>query len=78
MGYDPPDHNGLRSYLWDRSVCHSIRPDGSDGVLLPYHDLLSRCDADETFDPAEFMAFVPSEYWQEFSYARGMFRRRRR
>jgi hypothetical protein len=67
--YDPPDHKGLRSYLWERSVCHGIRPDGSDGVLLPYHLLLSRCDADETFDPTEFMAFVPGEYRQEFSYA---------
>ena len=67
--YDPPNHKGLRSYLWERSVCHSIRPDGSDGVLLPYHDLLRRCDADETFDPTAFMAFVPTEYRQEFSYA---------
>ena len=37
---------GLRSYLWERSVCHSIRRDGDDGVLLPYHELLSRCKDD--------------------------------
>src|SRR6202042_977713 len=26
--------------LWDRLVEHSIRPDGNDGFLLPYHDSL--------------------------------------
>jgi hypothetical protein len=26
--------------LWDRVVRHSIRPDGYDGLLLPYHDYL--------------------------------------
>ena len=67
--YDPQDHGGLRSYLWERSVCHSIRPDGDNGVLLPYHELLSRCDADTSIDPSDCIAFVPPEYRQEFSYA---------
>lgn len=26
--------------LWDRPISHSIRPDGKDGFLLPYHDYL--------------------------------------
>lgn len=26
--------------LWDRVVSHSIRPNGTDGFLLPYHDYL--------------------------------------
>jgi hypothetical protein len=67
--YDPPDHAGLHSYLWERSVCHSIRPGGDDGVLLPYHELLDRCEADATLDPADCIAFVPPEFRQEFSYA---------
>ena len=67
--YDPQDHGGLRSYLWERSVCHSIRPDGYNGVLLPYHELLSRCDDDASIDPSDCIAFVPQEYRQEFSYA---------
>jgi hypothetical protein len=37
------------SYLmWDRLVRHSIRPDGDDGFLLPYHDYL-----EPTGDPKE-------------------------
>ncbi|MBX5454449.1 MAG: ATP-dependent RecD-like DNA helicase [Acidobacteriia bacterium] len=67
--YDPPENVPIRSYLWERSVCHSIRPGGSDGVLLPYHDLLSRCEKDTDFDPRNCIAFVPAEYRGEFSYA---------
>jgi hypothetical protein len=67
--YDPPKNTGIRSYLWERSVCHSIRADGADGVLLPYHDLLGRSDKDADFDPSDCIAFVPEEYRGEFSYA---------
>jgi len=67
--YDPPRHSGLRSYLWERSVCHSIRPNGADGVLLPYHDLVQRCDRDTDVDPRDCLAMVPEEYRSEFSYA---------
>ncbi|MDQ7251284.1 AAA family ATPase [Dongia sedimenti] len=59
----------IRSYLWERSVCHSIRPNGDDGVLLPYHDLLGRCERDPSLDPRDCIAFVPKEYRDEFSYA---------
>ncbi len=67
--YDSQNHDGLRSYLWERSVCHSIRPDGDNGVLLPYHELLSHCENDASVDPKEYLAVVPQEYRQEFSYA---------
>jgi ATP-dependent exoDNAse (exonuclease V) alpha subunit len=67
--YDPPKHDLIRSYLWERSVCHSIRDDSSDGVLLPYHDLLSHCGKDVDIDPRGCIAFVPPEYRAEFSYA---------
>lgn len=67
--YEPARHAGLRSYLWERSVCHSIRPGGDNGILLPYHDLLGRCDGDPALDPTDCIAFVPSEYRDEFSYA---------
>jgi hypothetical protein len=37
--YDVPA--GKSSYImWDRLIRHSIRPEGSDGFLLPYHDYL--------------------------------------
>ena len=34
--------------FWDRLIRHSIRPDGIEGFLLPYHDYL-----ESTGDPAE-------------------------
>ncbi len=34
--------------LWDRIIRHSIRPDGADGFLMPYHDYL-----EPTGDPDE-------------------------
>ena len=34
--------------MWDLLIRHSIRPDGDDGFLLPYHDYL-----ESTGDPAE-------------------------
>ena len=34
--------------LWDRLLTHSIRPDGTDGLLLPYHVYLQ-----PTGDPKE-------------------------
>ena len=67
--YDPQNHGGLRSYLWERAICHSIRPDGDNGVLLPYHELLSRCNDDTNIDPSDCVAFVPQEYRREFSFA---------
>ena len=43
------DSDGDISYpFWDRKIHHTIRPDGSDGFLLPYHDYLAPTgDADE-------------------------------
>lgn len=67
--YDSPSKDSLRSYLWERSVGHSIRPNGGDGVLLPYHELLGRCEKDPDLDPRDCIAFVPEEYRDEFSYA---------
>jgi hypothetical protein len=67
--YDPPKNVPIRSYLWERSVCHSIRTDGGDSVLLPYHDLLRRCEKNAVLDPRDCIAFVPEEYRNEFSYA---------
>ncbi len=43
------DSSAGSSYpLWDRVVSHSIRPEGRDGFLLPYHDYL-----EPTGDPDE-------------------------
>ena len=67
--YESGATSPIRSYLWERSVCHSLRPDGSGGVLLPLHELLKQAEADPALDISDCIAFVPPEYRSEFSYA---------
>jgi ATP-dependent exoDNAse (exonuclease V) alpha subunit len=59
--------------MWDRLVHHSIRPDGIDGFLLPYHAYLAPTgDPDENARRLEFLreiAVVPEPgHTREFSY----------
>lgn len=61
--------NKLRSLIWERMVVHSIRPDFSDGFVLPYHEALEKSDDGRAFDPAEVVAFAPEDRFVEFSYA---------
>ena len=68
------DYNGspdgkIRSLLWERMVTHSIRPDFSDGFILPYHQALEASDEGRAFDPNEVVAFAPEDRFIEFSYA---------
>jgi ATP-dependent exoDNAse (exonuclease V) alpha subunit len=59
----------IRSLLWERMVIHSIRPDFTDGFLLPYHQALIASDEGRAFDPAEVVAFAPEDRFTEFSFA---------
>ena len=62
------------SYLmWDLPVRHSIRPDDSDGFLLPYHDYLEPTgdvDKDERREALlkEIMVPVDPAHFRAFSY----------
>ena len=67
--YDGPTEGKLRSYLWERMIGHSIRPNCEDGFLLPYHEALEKSRNREEFDPAEVVAFAPEDRFTEFSYA---------
>lgn len=60
--------------LWDRLIQHSIRPNGDDGFLLPYHDyLVSTGDADEDARRrtllAEIAVIPEASHIKDFSYA---------
>jgi ATP-dependent exoDNAse (exonuclease V) alpha subunit len=60
---------GLRSYVWDRAVSHSIRNNGGEGFLLPYDAILERASEDDTLDLQQFVAAAPPDRRSEFSYA---------
>lgn len=61
--------DAIRSMLWERMVYHSIRPDFTDGFLLPYHAALTRAEEDPSFDPASIAVFSPEDKLTEFSFA---------
>lgn len=67
--YDGPTDGKIRSFLWERMIGHSIRPNCEDGFLLPYHEALEKSRDGEEFDPAEVVAFAPEDRFTEFSYA---------
>lgn len=60
--------NKMSGYLWERNVEHSIRPQGKDGFLLPYHQLLQIADTDESIDLSACTAFAPDECFSNYSY----------
>lgn len=61
--------NGPRGMLWERPVQHSIRPNGKDGFLMPYAELLAKAEEDPSLDLDRYTAKAPDEHWDEFSYA---------
>ncbi|WP_070411119.1 ATP-dependent DNA helicase [Pseudomonas lundensis] len=58
----------INGYLWERNVEHSIRPNGNDGFILPYQDLLALAEQDDSLDITNCAAFAPDEYFEQFSY----------
>lgn len=69
------DSAGGSSYpMWDRVVRHSIRPDGADGFLLPYHDYLEPTGDDQEDERrrnllAEIVVVPEPAHVAAFSYA---------
>jgi hypothetical protein len=67
--YDRAGTDGMRGMIWERPVQHSIRPNGQDGFIIPYYDLLKRLQEDPALDSDHFTVKAPDEHWDEFSYA---------
>jgi len=67
VGGDRPKDK-IRGYLWERNIEHSIRPECSDGFLLPYNDLLALAEQDDSLDIGDCAAFAPEEYFEQYSY----------
>ena len=58
----------ISGFLWEHNVQHSIRPDGRDGFLLPYGELLELAEDNDSLDVGSCTAFVPDEYFSRYSY----------
>ncbi len=66
--YENAPPGAIRSMAWEREVHHSIRPDGRDGFVLPYQQVLALAARDARIDPARFVVFAPDEAFESFSY----------
>lgn len=64
-------HRGMRQLLWERPITHSIRPDFSEGFVMPYAEILEACD-EKDIDPGRFAAQVPSATGTDFLYRAGL------
>lgn len=63
------ENNPLQSLTWEAMIEHTIREDGKNGFLFPYHDLLEYAKNHEDIDLDDYTVFAPSEYFDDFSYA---------
>lgn len=54
---------------WEHMILHSIRKDGKNGFLLPYHAAIEYQKDHQDFDIAELAVIVPNDKRFEFSYA---------
>lgn len=65
------DHagGGMPGMVWERPVQHSIRPNGTDGFLMPYYEVLRLLEKDASLDIESYAAQAADDHWNEFSYA---------
>lgn len=56
----------FESSMWETAVSHSLRPDMTDGILLPYQQLTELIDNGDDVDTA--LAWAPTSRDVEFSY----------
>jgi energy-coupling factor transporter ATP-binding protein EcfA2 len=58
----------IDGYLWEHNIEHSIRPQGKDGFMMPYQQLLALAEQDDGIDLVECTSFAPDEYLENYSY----------
>ena len=57
------------SMTWETTICHTIRPDLTGGVLFPYAQLADRARTHPGFSMEDCTVFVEDEFFENFSYA---------
>lgn len=61
-------NNRFGAAYWEHMILHSIRKDGRNGFLLPYHAAIEYQIETPSFDVAELAVIVPNDKRFEFSY----------
>jgi AAA domain/UvrD-like helicase C-terminal domain len=66
--YDTAGDPAYPSLLWETVVHHTLRPEMTDGILLPYQALLAASDQDPSLDISRCIAHAPADAWTSFSF----------
>lgn len=61
-------NNRFGAAYWEHMILHSIRKDGKNGFLLPYHSAIEYQLDNPIFDVSELAVIVPNDKRFEFSY----------
>jgi ATP-dependent exoDNAse (exonuclease V) alpha subunit len=61
-------NNRFGAAYWEHMILHSIRKNGKNGFLLPYHSAIEYQQETPSFDVAELAVIVPNDKRFEFSY----------
>lgn len=61
-------NNRFGAAYWEHMILHTIRKDGKNGFLLPYHAAIEYQEETPSFDVAELAVVVPNDKRFEFSY----------
>ena len=63
------DSRNSGSWIWERPIQHSIRPDEtSSGFLMPYREIIQHARKDSSINWEDYIAFTSPEQKGEFSY----------
>ncbi|MBJ8444165.1 ATP-dependent DNA helicase [Acinetobacter bereziniae] len=67
--YDSDKSSDEKNYIWETNAAHSIRVDGRDGFLMPYHEISEYIQGHPDFDVSTVTLFEATGFRSEFSYA---------
>lgn len=66
--YDSDGSSDEKNFIWETNVAHSIRNDGKNGFLMPYHEIFQYSKEHPDFDISSVTLFEPAGFREEFSY----------
>ncbi len=67
--YDTDEAGKEENYIWETNATHSIRDNGKEGFLMPYHEMMEYAEKHPDFDIESVTLFEADGFREEFSYA---------
>ncbi|MBU3214780.1 AAA family ATPase [Clostridium estertheticum] len=67
--YETDGSSDEKNYIWETNAAHSIRIDGKDGFLMPYHEISEYVKKHPDTDVSSVTLFEAAGFRTEFSYA---------